>query len=104
MLTACARNNVKLIIAFQRPHHATWLKARDLIRQGVIGKVTQIQLDDGGNLLVLRRLDQTQVASVNVGIDKARSAAVCICCRSINSFFIDISFRYMIWRKSKIRA
>ena len=51
MLTACERNGVKLIIAFQRPHHATWLKARDLIRQGVIGKITQIQLDDGGNLL-----------------------------------------------------
>lgn len=33
-------------------------------------------VDDGGNLIVLRRLDQTQVASVNVGIDKARAAAV----------------------------
>jgi uncharacterized protein GlcG (DUF336 family) len=32
-------------------------------------------VDDGGNLIVLRRLDQTQVASVNVGIDKARAAA-----------------------------
>ena len=50
MLTACERNGVKLIIAFQRPHHATWLKARDLIRQGILGKITQIQLDDGGNL------------------------------------------------------
>lgn len=51
MLTACARNNVKLIIAYQRPHHAAWMKARELIRQGAIGKVTQVQLDDGGNLL-----------------------------------------------------
>jgi len=51
MLTACARNGVKLLIAFQRPHHATWLKARELIRQGVIGQVTQVQMDDGGNLL-----------------------------------------------------
>jgi predicted dehydrogenase len=51
MLTACDRNGVKLAIAFQRPHHATWLKARDLIREGVIGKPIQVQLDDGGNIL-----------------------------------------------------
>jgi len=51
MITACERNGVKLAIAFQRPHHAAWLKARDLIRGGVIGKPIQIQLDDGGNIL-----------------------------------------------------
>jgi predicted dehydrogenase len=51
MLTACERNGVKLVIAYQRPHHATWLKARDLIRDGAIGTVRQIQMDDGGNLL-----------------------------------------------------
>jgi predicted dehydrogenase len=51
MMTACERNGVKLVIAFQRPHHATWLKARDLIREGAVGKVLQIQLDDGGNIL-----------------------------------------------------
>lgn len=51
MLTACERNGVKLIIAYQRPHHSTWLKARELIREGVIGDVIQVQLDDGGNLL-----------------------------------------------------
>ena len=33
-------------------------------------------VDDGGNPIVLRRLDDTQVASVDVGIDKARAAAV----------------------------
>ena len=51
MMTACQRNGVKLVIAYQRPHHATWKKARDLIREGAIGRVTQIQLDSGGNLL-----------------------------------------------------
>ena len=51
MLTACVRNGVKLMIAYQRPHHATWLKARELIRQGTVGQVSQIQLDAGGNLL-----------------------------------------------------
>ena len=33
-------------------------------------------VDDGGNLLLLERLDDTQVASVNVGIEKARTAAI----------------------------
>ncbi len=39
-------------------------------------KVVIAVVDDGGSLIVLRRLDNTQVASVNVGIDKARAAAV----------------------------
>ena len=51
MLVACRRNGVKLTIAYQRPHHATWLKARELVRQGILGEVLQIQLDAGGNLL-----------------------------------------------------
>src|SRR5438132_6715449 len=51
MITACERNGVKLTIAFQRPHHSTWLKARELIRQGAIGKPIQVVLDDGGNIL-----------------------------------------------------
>ena len=33
-------------------------------------------VDDGGHLIVLRRLDDTQVASVEVGIGKARTAAI----------------------------
>ena len=33
-------------------------------------------VDDGGHLLVLNRLDDTQVASVDVGIGKARTAAI----------------------------
>jgi glc operon protein GlcG len=33
-------------------------------------------VDDGGSLIVLVRLDDTQVASVQVGMDKARTAAI----------------------------
>ena len=33
-------------------------------------------VDDGGNLIVLHRLDDTQVATVEVGIGKARTAAI----------------------------
>src|SRR6059058_5827739 len=32
-------------------------------------------VDDGGHILLLERLDDTQVASVDVGIGKARTAA-----------------------------
>ena len=38
--------------------------------------VVIIVVDDGGHLLVLERLDDTQVASVEVGIGKARTAAI----------------------------
>src|SRR5579859_7587316 len=47
MMIACRRNDVKLVIAYQRPHHATWLKARELIASGAIGDVIQISLSDG---------------------------------------------------------
>jgi uncharacterized protein GlcG (DUF336 family) len=33
-------------------------------------------VDDGGHLILLHRLDDTQVASVNVGIGKARTVAI----------------------------
>lgn len=47
MMIACNRNGVKLVIAYQRPHHATWLKARELIRHGAIGDIVQISVSDG---------------------------------------------------------
>ena len=79
MLTACARNNVKLLIAYQRPHHAVWLKARDLIREGAIGKVQQVQLVCGGNLLntnshnirlALFLMDEPKVEWVMGGVER----------------------------------
>ena len=38
--------------------------------------VVVVVVDDAGHLLVLHRLDDTQVASVEVGIAKARTAAI----------------------------
>jgi predicted dehydrogenase len=46
MLIACERNLVKLVVAYQRPHHATWLKARELIQAGAIGDLIQIAVSD----------------------------------------------------------
>ena len=38
--------------------------------------VVIVVVDDGGHVILLHRLDDTQVASVNVGIGKARTAAI----------------------------
>jgi glc operon protein GlcG len=38
--------------------------------------VVIVVVDEGGHMLVLNRLDDTQVASVDVGIGKARTAAI----------------------------
>jgi glc operon protein GlcG len=38
--------------------------------------VVIVVVDDGGHLLLLERLDDTQVASVEVGVGKARTAAI----------------------------
>jgi len=39
-------------------------------------KVVIAIVDDGGSLILLERLDDTQIASVDVGIGKARTAAI----------------------------
>jgi len=46
----------------------------EAVRRGAAVVIAVV--DDGGSLLVLRRLDDTQVASVDVGIAKARTAAI----------------------------
>ena len=51
MMVACKRNRVRLVIAYQRPHHAAWLRARELLREGIIGKIQRIEVDSGGNML-----------------------------------------------------
>ncbi len=44
-------------------------------REKGVGVVIAV-VDDGGHLILLHRLDDTQVASVSVGIGKARTAAI----------------------------
>lgn len=44
-------------------------------REKGVGVVIAV-VDDGGHLILLHRLDDAQVASVNVGIGKARTAAI----------------------------
>ena len=46
----------------------------EAVRRGAA--VVIVVVDDGGSLLALHRLDDTQVASVEVGIAKARTAAI----------------------------
>jgi uncharacterized protein GlcG (DUF336 family) len=47
---------------------------REAMRRGATVVIAVV--DDGGHLLVLERLDDTQVASVDVAIGKARTAAI----------------------------
>ncbi len=46
----------------------------DAIRRGT--SVVIVVVDDGGHVVVMERLNDTQVASVEVGIGKARTAAI----------------------------
>jgi glc operon protein GlcG len=47
---------------------------KEALRRGATVVIAVV--DDGGNLILLERLDDTQVASVEVGIGKARTAAI----------------------------
>jgi len=50
-------------------------RAAEEARSRGVGVVIAV-VDDGGHLIVLHRMDDAQVASVNVGIGKARTAAI----------------------------
>jgi predicted dehydrogenase len=53
MLTACAREDVKLIVGHQRRHLAGWLEAKKQIDAGIIGNVVQLTINSGTLLNVL---------------------------------------------------
>lgn len=50
-------------------------RAAEEARARGVGVVIAV-VDDGGHLILLHRMDDTQVASVNVGIGKAKTAAI----------------------------
>ena len=53
MLTACAREGVKLVVAHQRRHLAGWLEAKKQLDQGIIGNIVQLTINSGTLLNVL---------------------------------------------------
>ena len=64
----------KKVLSFQAAQKIATAAEAAARAQGV-GVVIAV-VDDGGHLILLHRLDDTQVASVNVGIGKARTAAI----------------------------
>lgn len=65
---------VKKVITLDVAKRAAEAAEAEANRRG--STVVIVVVDDGGHLLVLNRLDNTQVASVEVGIGKARTAAI----------------------------
>ena len=65
---------VKRVLTLDAAKKIAAAAEQEAIRRG--STVVICIVDDGGHLLVLHRLDDTQVASVEVGIGKARTAAI----------------------------
>ena len=65
---------VKKIITLDVAKHAAEAAETEAKKRG--STVVIVIVDESGHLLVLNRLDDTQVASVEVGIGKARTAAI----------------------------
>jgi predicted dehydrogenase len=53
MLTACAREGVKLMVGHQRRHLAGWLEAKRQVDQGIVGTPLQVTINSGTLLNVL---------------------------------------------------
>jgi glc operon protein GlcG len=64
----------KKVLSFAAAQRIVATAAKAARAKGV-GVVIAV-VDDGGHLILLHRLDDTQVASVNVGVGKARTAAI----------------------------
>ena len=65
---------VKKVITLDVAKHAAEAAEAEAKKRG--STVVIVVVDESGHLLVLNRLDDTQVASVEVGIGKARTAAI----------------------------
>jgi glc operon protein GlcG len=71
---AGAQAGVKRVISLAAADRIAGAAEAEAKRRG--STVVIVVVDDGGYPIVLRRLDDTQVASVEVGIGKARTAAI----------------------------
>jgi glc operon protein GlcG len=65
---------VKKVLTLEAAMRAAAAAQAEATRRGATVVIAVV--DDGGHLVVLHRLDDTQVASVEVGIGKARTAAI----------------------------
>ncbi len=74
LLTAGAETPVKPILTLSAAKKAAEAAENEAMRRGATVVIAVV--DDGGQLILLERLDDTQVASVEVGIGKARTAAI----------------------------
>jgi glc operon protein GlcG len=64
----------KPVLTLDLARHIVAAAEKDAARRGATVVIAVV--DDGGHLIALHRLDDTQVASVDVGIGKARTAAI----------------------------
>ena len=69
-----AQTTTKQVISLAAAEQIADAAQSEASRRG--STVVIVVVDDGGYPIVLRRLDNTQVASVEVGIGKARTAAI----------------------------
>jgi len=79
LLAACtpsarAELPVKQVLTLSVAKKITAAAEAEATRRG--STVVIVVVDDGGHIIALERLDDTQVASVEVGIGKARTAAI----------------------------
>ena len=73
-LALCAELPTKKILTLDAARTIAAAAEREAAKRGATVVIAVV--DDGGHLLVLHRLDDTQVASVDVGVAKARTAAI----------------------------
>jgi glc operon protein GlcG len=71
---AAAQTTTKRVISLAAADRIAAAAEAEAKRRG--STVVIVVVDDGGYPIVLRRLDDTQVASVDVGMGKARTAAI----------------------------
>jgi glc operon protein GlcG len=71
---AAAQTTTKRVISLAAADRIAAVAEAEAKRRG--STVVIVVVDDGGYPILLRRLDDTQVASVDVGIGKARTAAI----------------------------